>query len=189
MVEPWFHFHRPMPVHDLPAAGRTFAIEASPEERLALAQRFDIPSVDQLRASGVVRPEAGGRRVKLDGRLEAAVVQTCVVTLEPVPASINADFERFYGYDVLEEEAESVRRELFLDLSDDLPVEPLSGDLLDLGAAVAEQLALELDPYPRRPGAIFTGCDVDCQDPDVNEPPGDRLALLAKWRARREGSA
>ena len=82
--------------------------------------------------------------------LEAAVVQTCVVTLDPVAARIDAAFERFYGYDVLEEEAEGARSEVFLDLSDDLPVEPLSGDLLDLGAAVAEQLALELDSYPRQ---------------------------------------
>ena len=95
----------------------------------------------------------------------------------------------FYGYDVEEEEAEGARSEVFLDLSDDLPVEPLSGDLLDLGAAVAEQLALELDPYPRQPGAVFTGCDIGRRDPGGEEPPGGRLAPLAKWRARREGSA
>ena len=88
MTELRSEFPRPIATHDLPLGGRSFDIEATPDERAGLARRFEILAVNNLRADGVIRPEAGGRRVKLEGHLSAEVVQTCVVTLEPVTAVI-----------------------------------------------------------------------------------------------------
>ena len=141
MTKPRSEFHRPLPAHDLPAVGRPFNIEAGPDERIALARRFGILAVNRLQAVGVVRPEANGRRVRLDGRLSAEVVQTCVVTLEPITVVIDVALERLYGYDVMQD-FEDGAGEVFLDLTDDLPAEPLTEDILDVGAASAEQLAL-----------------------------------------------
>ena len=119
--------------------------------------------------------------MRLDGHLSAEVVQTCVVTLEPVTVVIDVALERLYGCDVAQD-FEDGAGEVFLDLADDLPAEPLTDDVLDLGAAAAEQLALELDPYPRKPGAVFE--DV----PDAaRSTQGERvgpLARLAGWRKR-----
>lgn len=184
MTEPRCEFHRPLPAHDLPVAGRPFAIEAGSEERAALARRFGIVAVNSLRAEGFVRPEANGRRVRLDGRLSAEVVQTCVVTLEPVTATIDAALERLYGHDVAHDFGDGVG-EVFLDLADDLPAEPLTGGVLDLGAASAEQLALELDPYPRKPGAVFQGVPNGARSAHCEEPVGP-LASLAGWRKRTD---
>jgi hypothetical protein len=182
--------HRPVPAHDLPATGRPFRIDAGVDERRALAQRFDLIAVDNLWAEGIVRPEAAGRRIRVEGRLVADVVQTCVVSLDPVPSHIDAAFDRLYGRDVGEEWEEGAGDAVFVDLGGDLLAEPLDSDVLDLGVAAAEQLALELDPYPRKPGALFTGCDRG-EETGASAAPDGPLARLSGWHARgsrgREG--
>lgn len=174
-------FHRLVPVHDLPAAGRPFHIIARADERRELAGRFGLIAIDGLSAEGLLRPQAAGRRIRLEGRLIADVVQTCVVSLDPVPAHIDMRFERLYGWDVDEEEEDTTSDEVFLDLAGELPVERLTSDSLDLGAVTAEQLALELDPYPRKPGALFTGCDVGQGAGGGGVGP---LHALSGWRNR-----
>lgn len=172
-------FRRPVVAHDLPVGGRAFDVEARPDERTALAERFAILAVNHLRAEGVIRSQAGGKRVKLEGHLAAEVVQTCVITLEPVTAAIEVPLERLYGFEDVAEEVGSGIGEVFLDLTDDLPAEPLTGDVVDIGAAAAEQLGLELDPYPRKPGARFEGLTRD-----QPEEPVEAFARLAGWRKR-----
>lgn len=172
-------FSRPVVAHDLPVGGRAFDIEARPDERTALAKRFAIVAVNRLRAEGVIRSQAGGQRIKLEGHLSAEVVQTCVITLEPVTAAIEVPLERLFGFEDVTEDVGSGIGEVFLDLTDDLPAEPLTGDVVDIGAAAAEQLGLELDLYPRKPGARFEG--VTGERPE--EPVGP-FARLAGWRKR-----
>lgn len=176
--------HRPTPVHDLPAAGRPFQIKAPAEECRELARRFNLLAIEVLTVEGVLRPEASGRRVRVEGRLVADVVQTCVVSLDPVPARIDVSFERLYGWDV-DDEAEEGPEEIHLDLASELPAERLTSDTLDLGEMVAEQLALELDPYPRKPGALFTGCDSGLGGSDAG--PAKPLEGLSQWRGRDKG--
>jgi uncharacterized metal-binding protein YceD (DUF177 family) len=86
--------------------------------------------------------------------LQAKVTQICVVTLEPFAAKIDDHAAlRFIparqlreGEELAELDAET------LEGPDEIPY---SGEFIDLGAALAEQLALSLDPYPRKPGATL----------------------------------
>jgi len=135
-------FSRPVAVAAIPAGGRPERIEAGEAERVALARRFDIPAIESLHAELRLLPETGGS-VRVTGRMAARVVQSCVVTLDPVTQEVEEPVDlRFRP----ESEA----------LSDD-PDGPdeiaLEGGVMDLGEAVAEQLSLALDPYPRAPGA------------------------------------
>lgn len=177
-------FHRPMPVRDLPAAGRPFQTRARQNECEELARRFNLIAMDALSVEGVLRPEASGQRVRVEGRLVADVVQTCVVSLDALPAHIDVRFERLYGWDI-EDEWKEEAEEIHLDLASELPPERLTSDTLDLGEAAAEQLALELDPYPRKPGALFTGCDsvLDGGDEGSAKP----LEGLSRWRGGNKG--
>jgi uncharacterized metal-binding protein YceD (DUF177 family) len=126
-------------------AGRT--ISATAEERRALADRFGLQDIDELSAELTLR-RVRGDAVRLDGALHAKVTQTCVVSLQPVPAVISEAIAVNFAEEQ-EEEAEEV--EIAYDL-DDAP-EPIIHGRIDLGEAVAQQLALALDPYPRAPGA------------------------------------
>lgn len=125
--------------------GRREVLEADDAERAALARRLGIPVVERLRAELLLRPEADGA-VRAEGTLEAAVVQTCVVTLEPVAQLVA--------------ERVSLRllpagREAHDDPDDEADEIATANGVADLGEAVAEQLALALDPYPRAPDAVL----------------------------------
>lgn len=137
-------FSRPVSLARLPEGGREERLRASPAECAALARRFAIPAVDRLEATVVLRPEPGGG-VMVTGTLRADVVQTCVVSLDPVAQRVeDAVVMRLLAPG--EEPSDDPEG------PDEIPIE---GDIADLGEAIAEQLALALDPYPRAPGAAL----------------------------------
>ena len=125
-------------------------IAVDSEERAALARRFALVALDSLSAD--VRVKRGGRdgEIYVTGKFSADVVQRCVVTLDPVTIHLAGSFTHSYcvpGHvpTVVEVDPEG----------EDSP-EPLVEEWIDIGAVVAEQLALNLDPYPRAPGVVFS---------------------------------
>lgn len=144
-------FSRPVLVDQVPTRGMEMEVEADAAERAALAKRFGLRSVDALSARLKLKAIAGGTLFRVHGELSAKVVQICVVTLEPVPAKIAEEFELTFGGDEADDEA----GELDLSFEDADPPEPIVGGAIDIGEAVAEQLALALDPFPRKAGAQF----------------------------------
>lgn len=121
---------------------RDVEIEATAGECAAIATRFGLVKVSHLSASvSVVRAEPD---FEARGHLTAAVVQVCVATAEPVPARIETPFTiRFRP-----QPAATAEEELEL-AEDELDVMFIDGALIDLGEAVAQTLALSLDPFPR----------------------------------------
>lgn len=167
-------FSRPIDGLRLKGAGETYDIVAKPDERIGLARRFDLLSLDRLEAKVAVTPMAGGY-YGLAANFEADLVQACTVTLEPVPARIVESFTLTYG--PVEEAGEIV-----LD-GETEPVEPLDDGIIDIGEAVAQQLSLALDPFPRAPGAA-----VDVETIVSDEIPHESpFAALARLKKRKEG--
>jgi len=133
--------HRPLHAARIPAEGQESLVEANPAECAALAHRFGLPEVRTLVCRFRLRPQQGGA-IAATGTLRARVVQVCVASLEEFPVTVSETFAvRFVpaGAERDDPDPESV---------DEIP---FSGGLLDLGAAASEQLALALDPYPRKP--------------------------------------
>ena len=125
---------------------RQVEIKADATERAALATRFALQSLDTLSATVTFHPVAAGIEAK--GQMKAKAVQSCVITGEPVPATIDQPFTiRFVAPD-----ATPVSEELELD-AEDCDVMEHDGQGIDLGEAVAQTLGLALDPYPRAPTA------------------------------------
>lgn len=132
---------RPVEAGKVPLHGLEFTIEATPKERTALAARFQIPDVRSLVAN--VKLEPMGNGFLMTGRMKAEVVQTCVISSHPVEQTVDEALKLQFSPVVEESEEE-------LELAEgDLDVLPLEGDVMDVGEAVAETLALALDPYPR----------------------------------------
>ncbi|HEY0417947.1 MAG TPA: YceD family protein [Acetobacteraceae bacterium] len=135
--------HRPLVVDRVPSEGLEQLVEATKAECAALARRLMVPELRSLSCRFRLSPESGGR-VLAEGDLRAVVVQTCVVTLDDFPSELRERFRlRFVpaGEELEDDDPES---------EDEIPYE---GASIDLGEAAAEQLALALDPYPRKPGA------------------------------------
>jgi uncharacterized metal-binding protein YceD (DUF177 family) len=154
----------------LSPGGEKYEIAAKPEERAALAKRFDLLALDRLEAKVRVTPMAGGY-YRLAADFEAELSQACAVTSEPVPAHIAESFTLTYG--PVEEETEIV-----LD-GEAEPIEPLDDGMIDIGEAVAQQLSLSLDPFPRAPGAALEE-EADLSDSSPRESPFAALAKLRK---------
>jgi uncharacterized metal-binding protein YceD (DUF177 family) len=111
----------------------------------ALAQSYDLVSVERLEARIHLARWRGRDGLKIDGHLEVEVTQSCVVTLDPVANRISADFTRRY---LSESHAEG--SEIIVDVAAEDPPEEWNGRDLDLGAVIEEEFVLNLDPYPRK---------------------------------------
>jgi hypothetical protein len=155
----FLEFSRPVDVMRLRPGGSSYEIAASAEECAALARRFDLLTLDRLTARVELKPVAGGF-YRLTAALEAALAQACIITLEPVASRVEETFSLLYG-------ALDLQEEVLLDGVSET-VEPLEGGIVDIGEAVAQQLSLALDPFPRAPSA-------------------SPFAALAKLRQGREG--
>lgn len=136
-------FSRRYALDSIGSAERTINIEANPDERKAIAARFDLVSLDELKAVAVLAASALG--IEAIGRLTARVVQSCVVTADPVAARIDEPFTlRFVDPDLMATDSEE------LELSDaDCDLMEIDAGAIDLGEAVAQTLGLALDPFPR----------------------------------------
>jgi uncharacterized metal-binding protein YceD (DUF177 family) len=141
-------------------------IEASDEEREQLSRRFDLITLDRLVAKVELR-RLSAELVLLEVEFEAEFEQCCTVTLEPVPGAVCERFSLVYG------PAPEAEREITV--SDDEPAfEPLDGESIDIGEAVAQELSLSLPVFPRDPEAVV---DVT---PDPFEGPFTSLARLRR---------
>jgi uncharacterized metal-binding protein YceD (DUF177 family) len=166
---PW---HVPVAVDHVPAdAGQHFDLVADADVRAAVARLAGLRDLPRLEASfDVERRGEGGLHVT--GQVSATVGQNCVVTLEPLVNEVREAVDLlFLPRPAGEPGAEGEPP----DGKWDGP-EPLVGDTVDLGAIAAEFLLLGLDPYPRKPGAVFD----PPPDPTPDPGPFAALAKLAK---------
>jgi len=140
-------FSRPVRIDTLGEGERRMAIEADAGEREALARRFGLVAIDRLSAEFAlsVRDE----EVAMTGALSAAVTQFCVATDVPLEAALEEPFAIVFRP---EPQAAGGQEEVELD-DGEMDVVFHDGSSIDVGEAVAETLLLNLDPYPRAPGA------------------------------------
>jgi uncharacterized metal-binding protein YceD (DUF177 family) len=119
---------------------------ADDADRREIAERLVLLSLDRLEAHAVLSRE--GAKVDVKGRIKAALAQACVATGDPVPAHIDEAFELRF----VPEPNGDADEEIELGAGD-LDTIFHDGSAIELGAAIADTLALSLDPYPRSVGA------------------------------------
>ena len=170
-------FSRPLAIDDIGPEGAALTLEAMPEERQRLAERFGLLALDSLTADLTATRGASGIPIRIRGRLRAAVVQECVISLDPVPGKIEDFIEVEYA-----PAAEDGGEEVF-DPDEPEPPEPLEGDSIDVGELVAQHLSLGLDPYPRKAGAEAPNWDAG--QPKAGENEADNpFSVLARLRKK-----
>jgi hypothetical protein len=127
-------------------------LQADEAARAAITQALDLESLDELRADLDLSAWFDG--VRIDGRWRASITQICGVSLEPFATGLEGEFV-VHAVPAGSPHAPSLEREVVIDPLADDPPDVLDGDLVGLGGYVVEHLALEIDPFPRRPGAEF----------------------------------
>jgi uncharacterized metal-binding protein YceD (DUF177 family) len=153
---PWRAF---VPVGQIPERGLHREIEADEATRAATAEAAGLRELPFARATFDLTPRSGGR-VHVSGRVQARVGQTCVVTLEPLENEIDEEVDLIFAPS---EQIPEVARPA--DADDDVTTdtatdmaeapEPIENGFIDLGRLAADMLYLAIDPYPRKPGAVF----------------------------------
>ncbi len=165
----------PVTADDIPEeGGQRFDLVADAQTRAAVARIAGLRDLPRLEANfEVTHYGAGGLRVA--GRVSATVGQGCVVTLEPLTNEIDEEIAVAFAPQVAaaRQAGESGPAKETAD-----ETEPLIDGMIDLGVLATEFLILGLDPYPRKPEAVFQ----PPQDATAEEGPFAALAALKKDR-------
>jgi uncharacterized metal-binding protein YceD (DUF177 family) len=169
-------FSRPFALDSLPPRGTAVVLRASAGERRALAARLDLVRLDSLDGEVRIERADADTLVHVAGHLEADAVQSCVVTLEPVAAKVQADFDRLFSRAAPAEAPGEVEIDPEAELPEPLP----SSGQLDLGEILAEELSLALDPYPRSPGADRLLAELEACGRGEADSPFSALASLRR---------
>lgn len=182
-------FSYPVTVGHVSANPLAVHVEADARELRGLADLWQVLEVRSLVADlQILRWKKDGVRVK--GRIRAEIVQSCVVTLEPVGMRIDEEFEQIFVPEgsKLARIVTGETSEMLLDPEGpDLP-ELFSGDVIDAGVVVAEFTALSIDPYPRKPGADLDShlaggsVDYSTDDDDTDTGRVNPFAVLKDWK-------
>ncbi|MBL8638447.1 MAG: DUF177 domain-containing protein [Alphaproteobacteria bacterium] len=141
---------------EIPADGKQVDLSPDASQLPLIAQRIGVLSLDSLRASLSLSKSKGGVMVHVTGTLWAEIVQSCVVTLEPIKSKIQEDFEAWFAdqeHVILFEKAQRdvlTKKEMM-----DLPIleekedpEPLEDGKVNLGELVVQYLCLAVNPFP-----------------------------------------
>jgi uncharacterized metal-binding protein YceD (DUF177 family) len=160
--DPW---RVPIAAAQIPETGLHRDIEADQAVRAAVADVGGLRAVLLAQASFDVTPERGGR-FHVAGHVRARIGQTCVVTLEEIESDLEEPVDLIFAppeqipqMAALVDEADGDDA----DVPD--PPEPIENGMIDLGRVATDALFLAIDPYPRKPGAVFEPV-VEADDPE-----------------------
>ena len=162
-------------VAQIPDTGLHRDLEADQTARDGMAELAGLREILSASASFDVTPERGGR-FHVTGRVQARIGQTCVVTLDPIENEIDEPIDLIFAppdqipelADLVDEAAESEE-----DVPD--PPEPIDNGMIDLGRVATDAVFLAIDPYPRKPDAVFEPL---VAAPDPEEHPFAALKAL-----------
>jgi uncharacterized metal-binding protein YceD (DUF177 family) len=157
---------------DIGRSTQSVSLSADNATRVAIARELGLERLDSLTANVRAKPWLDG--AEITGALEAEVTQICSLTGEPFDSVLRSDFT----VRVVPEGSDAAPRndsaEVDIDPEGDDPPDVLDNDRVDLAAYVVEHLALEVDPFPRKPGAVF--------EPPAEEEPISPFAVLTQLR-------
>lgn len=159
---------------DIPDRGLSRERAVSEGECAELAGALPLLSVDKLVATYRITSIPGGGW-RLIGKMIADVVQSCIVTLEPVPAHLEETFDVEFWQDAPASESGGD-----LSVLQGPDIEPLQGNAIAAGRIVFETLAAGLDPYPRMGDAAFNWTEPAASDEKKSSP----FAVLAKLKGK-----
>ena len=174
-----YEFSRPLELRELDDGTVERTIIADSAERPALASRFDLLELICLKAKLTVACVPDSPLVRITGTFHTEAVQRCVVTLEPIAARMDERIDSLYGPEGGGVEISDTQ------FDEATPPEPFERDVIDIGELVAQQLALALDPYPRKSDAAMRDFNASELPSDVDVEPSGPFSELLKWRKER----
>jgi hypothetical protein len=187
-------------VDEVEDAPKTYQFSASDNERVDLARRLNVLSVEKANAT-ITLQDIGGGVVHAIGMVRADVTQSCVVSLVPISEHIEDEFEGWFGdkaksavsFAKARSERDSkkgpakgpVEAEI---MEESVDPEPIVGGKVDIGELATQYLSLAINPYPHAPDAPreFTigpkGAKTDGDGASLRKNP---FEALKDWKEKR----
>lgn len=169
---------RPIELERIGAEATVHRVEIGEQDRAALAAELGLIAVSALSAEFGLRRDRDGT-IRLEGRLAAEIVQSCVVSLEPVEQIIDEPIELRF----VERQPGNRSSPVDIEPTGEDPPEIVSGPFLDLGPIVVEHFILAIDPYPHAPGAEAPANPAGDGE-EVRDSPFSGLAGLVRQGSR-----
>ena len=164
----------PLQLRELGRSAVRLKLEPDAGQRAKVAADLGLEGLPSLTAQVTVRPWRDG--AEITGRFEAVVAQLCSVSLDPFEQPLSGEIEVRVVPAGSVNAPEEVSGEIERDPARPDPPDVLSGEAIDLAAYVVEHLALEIDPFARKPGVAF-----EYEPPAAEESP---FAALQKLKDR-----
>lgn len=149
-MSPQPEFSRLINVEKMQAQKTSQHIEATSQECMALKDRFQIQQIGNIAADLDIEKVNEAGEFKVTGSATADVLQLCVVSLDPIKSHIKTEFEAFFSTTAPIEDPEDILEKPFDPLEKWL--EPVIDGHIDMGELVAQEIALQIAPYPRKEG-------------------------------------
>ena len=169
MIQAW---SKPLRMHDLGRGALTLRLTPDEAERAAIAKQLGLEALPVLTADLTLQPWLDG--MQITGRFEAVVEQLCAVSLDAFAHPLSGEIEVRAVPAGSVNAPQSTGGEVDYDPEAPDPPDVLEGDAIDLAAYVVEHLALEIDPFARKPGVAF-----EYADPVEEESPFAVLRNIA----------
>lgn len=128
----------------VPQGGIFISLSADESDRRAIADRLQLPAVEDCTATFALRPDPG-RGTLVEGRLSARLVRRCVVTGDPMEEKVDQPVECLI---VAGEPAPPEN-----DAAEEPDYEVAPDGRVDLAELAVQVLAVSMAAYPRGPGA------------------------------------
>lgn len=197
MTLPQSEWSHPFHVENIPSSGKTVKMVANAEVLKAIAARLEVLEVKSLSAEVRLTLQNGGHTLNITGHFKAEIVQECVVTLQPVPDTLEDDFEAWYAdHDKAIPFNRAKHNQKAMEEGDEVQIleekddpEALIGGQVDLGEVVVQFLSLSVNPYPRAEGVTTEG---EPEPIEVTKPTAaasatlrpNPFAALKNWRPK-----
>ena len=150
-------FSRLLDTNVLLQGPKTFSLSAGEEEKVAVAKRLALISLQSFVADlTVYEPTKKQPSMRLDVVLKAELVQTCVVSLKDVAEHVKESFSFLISKDP--EPEESLDDDQLMALAQEEAETLYVGEagIFDMGEILVQYLSLSMNPYPRHQDAVFT---------------------------------
>jgi hypothetical protein len=159
MSDPWSLEAR---LADVGRGGLSLTSEPEPALWPRIADAIGVDALLALQAVVGLKPWLDG--AELEAHITARAVQTCGITLDPFTVPLDTRFTVRVLPRASRHAPPETGREVTIDPEGEDPPDLIDGDVIDVGSYLVEHLALEVDPFPRHPDALF-------------EPAADTAAL------------
>ncbi len=180
-------------VDDIERTPKVYNFEANDTQRINLARRLNVISVERAKASVTIQNIGGGVFHAL-GHVEADVTQACVVSLAPVHTHAQDDFEGWFGdkgtavnFAKAKSDREAKKGHIEAEILDEaVDPEPIIGGKMDVGELATQYLSLAIDPYPHAEGVSVEYIAAPPATPDAGaEIRKNPFDALKDWKEKR----